>query len=161
MFRSKILIYLCIFLGTGLGWFQSYEYWSTHQHDWQSSQVIHSSDQNICFWMIFGSALLAAVLASWKNQTALWLSLSGITVGWMLFTLAGPAYTFRPQATQQGLLPAEVIWAQLNRQTFGMLLGALLFLCWPEIRRFLNPGKGIHSEQLTAPRSPSESRGSS
>ncbi|QDT25711.1 hypothetical protein Enr10x_10080 [Gimesia panareensis] len=161
MFRSKVLIYLCILLGTGLGWFHAHAYWITRVRYWRFSQVIDSSDKTICFWIIFGSALLAAVLASWKNRTTLWLTITGITVGWLLFALAGPAYTSSPQSTQQGLLPAGVIWEQLSRQTVGMLLGALVFLYWPEIARFLNSFKGIDSEQLTAPRSPSESRGSS
>lgn len=161
MFHSKILISLCVLLGTGFGWFQAHEYWITHLSYLGGSQVIDSSEKNICFWMIFGSALLAAVLASWKNRTTLWLTITGITVGWLLFALAGPAYTSSPRSTQQGLLPAGVIWEQLSRQTIGMLLGALLFLYWPEIARFLNSFKGIESEQLTAPRSPSESRGSS
>ncbi|QDV18191.1 hypothetical protein Pan153_28480 [Gimesia panareensis] len=160
MFRSKILIYLCILLGTGLGWFHAHEYWIVHVRYWEFSKVISGSENTICFWMIFGSALLAAVLASWKNRTSLWLSLSGITVGWLFAACSGPVYRFRKGAYLD-LLPADIVWDQLSRQALGMLLGALLFLYWPEIGRFLNSLNGNHSNELTVPRSPSESRGSS
>ncbi|MBN72298.1 MAG: hypothetical protein CME32_23835 [Gimesia sp.] len=162
MFRSKIMISLCILLGTGLGCFLAHEYWTNHLQEWQEKPVIDTRHQSICFWVIYASALLATLVASWKERTSLWLSLIGITVGWFIFSLlAGPAYSFSPTATQQGLLPAEVIREQLNRQTFGMLLGAFLFLYWPEIGRFLNSLNGKDSAALTAPRSPSESHGSS
>ena len=162
MFRSKTMISLYILLGTSLGWFLAHEYLTNQLLEWQEKPVIDNHDQAFCFWLIYGSALLATLVASWKERTSLWLSLTGITVGWFIFSLlAGPASSFSPTATQQGLLPAEVIREQLNRQTFGMLLGAFLCLYWPEIGRFLNSLNGKHSAALTAPRSPSESHGSS
>ena len=149
MFRSKINMYLCVLLGTGLGWFYAHEYWLTQLRIWQFKQVIEGSDKIICFWMIYGSTLLSALFASWKDRTSLWLLLAGITVGGLVFALAGPAYSFSPRATQQNLLPAEVIWEQLSRQTFGILLGAFLFLYWPEISRLLDTSHRITTNNST------------
>lgn len=160
MFRSKTIISLCILLGAGLGCFHAHAYWIAHVRYWEFSKVISGSENTICFWMIFGSALSAALIASWKERTSLWLALSGITVGWMFAACTGPMFRFK-KGEYLDLLPADIVWEQLSRQALGMLLGAFLFLYWPEIGRFLNSLNGKHSDALTAPRSPSESHGSS
>ncbi|QDT40927.1 hypothetical protein Pan241w_09860 [Gimesia alba] len=137
MFQSKPLIYLCILIGTGLGWWYALHMSSEKIVTLPGRMVLHQGVVAQFHILYYSGAVLGAIVGSWKQQTSFCLALTGMTMGLIVFSILGPLETtiesHRFQLTSYHLVMHRTI-----QNTIGMLLGAFLFLFWPEIGGFLN-----------------------
>lgn len=137
MFQSKSLIYLCILIGAGLGWWYAYNMSLGKIVFVPGRMVLHESEARHFQIVYYSGAVLGAIVGGWKQQTSFCLALTGMTMGLIVFSIFGPLETtiesHRFQLTSYHLVMHRTI-----QNTIGMLLGALLFLFWPEIGGFLN-----------------------
>lgn len=137
MFQSKFLIYLCILVATGLGWWGAFQLSSEFLDPKFDRKVLH---QNIefCFCLLFyGAAILGAAIGGWKQKKSLRLVLIGMTVGLIFFALLGPWETSIESYRYQ-LRSYDLVIYRTKQNAIGMLLGGFLFLFWPETSRLLN-----------------------
>ena len=86
-------------------------------------------------------AVLGAIVGSWKQQTSFCLALTGMTVGLIFFSFFGPLKT-TSESHQFQLSSYHLVMHRTIQNTISMLLGAFLFLFWPETGGFLNRIKG-------------------
>ncbi|WP_339729561.1 hypothetical protein [uncultured Gimesia sp.] len=93
MFQSKSLIYLCILIGTGLGWWCAINMSSEYIVTLPGRMVVHESVVRHFHILYYSGAVLGAIVGSWKQKSSLCLSLTGITVGLFFFSFHGPLET--------------------------------------------------------------------